>query len=64
LVAAPRSMEEQQGSGTWAVVRYARIRKMTTVVLNPEADGTTAQIHQRQPSELGSGDVSCLKIYV
>ena len=30
LVAAPRSMEEQQGSGTWAVVRYARVRKMTT----------------------------------
>jgi hypothetical protein len=57
-------MEELQGSGTWAVVRYARIRNMTTVVLNPEADGTGAEIHQRQPGEPGSGDVSSLKIDV
>jgi hypothetical protein len=39
LVSAPRSIEDQQMSGTWAVIRYARIRNMTTLVLNPEADG-------------------------
>jgi hypothetical protein len=40
------------------------IRKMTTFLLNPEADGTSAKIHQRQPTEAGSGDVSSLKIDV
>ena len=35
LVAAPRSMEEQQMSGTWAVIRYARVRNLTVVLLEP-----------------------------
>jgi len=43
LVAAPKSMEDQQMSGTWAVIRYARIRSVTTVLLHPEADGTTVE---------------------
>jgi len=43
LVAAPKSMEEQLG-GTWAVIRYARIRGMTTVVLHPEAEGARAEL--------------------
>jgi hypothetical protein len=42
LVAAPRSMEEQQMSGTWAVIRYARIRSATVIVLNPESDRSRA----------------------
>jgi len=37
LVAAPKSMEDQQMSGTWAVIRYARIRSVSTVVLEPGA---------------------------
>jgi hypothetical protein len=44
LVAAPKSMEDQQMSGTWAVIRYARIRSLTTVVLNPEADGGRVEL--------------------
>jgi hypothetical protein len=35
LVTAPKSMEDQLGSGTWTVIRYARIRKLTTVALHP-----------------------------
>ena len=44
LVAAPKSMDDQQMSGTWAVIRYARIRAVATVVLNPEADGTGVEL--------------------
>jgi hypothetical protein len=43
LAAAPKSMEDQQMSGTWAVIRYARIRSVAVVVLNPEADGGRAR---------------------
>ena len=50
LVAAPRSMEDQQMSGTWAVIRYARIRSMTTVVLHPEADGARAKFLDDTPA--------------
>jgi hypothetical protein len=35
LVAAPKSMEDQQGSGTFAVIRYAKLRNVTVVVMEP-----------------------------
>lgn len=35
VVAATRLMEEPQKSGTWAAIRYARIRQMTLIVLEP-----------------------------
>src|SRR5262249_4912727 len=35
LVAAPRAVDEPGRSGTWAVIRYARVRNVTLVLLEP-----------------------------
>jgi hypothetical protein len=35
LVAAPKTKEEQPRSGTWATIRYAKLRNVTVVVLEP-----------------------------
>ena len=35
LVSAPKSREEEEHSDTWATVRYARIRNVAVVVLQP-----------------------------
>jgi hypothetical protein len=35
LVAALKTREEEERSGTWATVRYAKIRNVTVVVLEP-----------------------------
>lgn len=36
LIAAPRSLTEEQRSGTWATVRYARKMGRPVVILDPE----------------------------
>jgi len=54
LVAAPKSMEDQQMSGTWALIRYARIRRVTVVVLNPEADGAGTEPADDKAGTLGN----------
>lgn len=36
VIAAPSSLEEQQRSGTWATIRYARKQKKEVILLNPE----------------------------
>ena len=35
LVAAPEAREGEQGSETWAAIRYARERNVTVVLLRP-----------------------------
>lgn len=42
VIATPSSLKEQQRSGTWATIRYARKQKKEVILLNP------------QPSELKS----------
>lgn len=39
LIAAPKEFEEQLRSGTWATIRYARLRKKELIIVYP--DGTT-----------------------
>ena len=43
LIAAPKTMEEEQRSGTWATIRYARRRKIDIIIIWP--DGSKEVIH-------------------
>ena len=42
LVAAPETAEEQESGEVWSMIRYARVRNVTTVVLHPDSDGSRA----------------------
>lgn len=35
LIAAPKTMQEEQRSGTWSTVRYARKHSKPTIILEP-----------------------------
>jgi hypothetical protein len=35
LIAAPASLQEEQRSGTWATIRYARQRERPVIILDP-----------------------------
>ncbi len=41
LIAAPASLTEEQRSGTWATVRYARFTKTPVIILDPYGGPTT-----------------------
>jgi hypothetical protein len=40
LVACPKGMAEEQRSGTWATVRYARVQNKRVVIVWPNGDAT------------------------
>ena len=47
LIACPRTEQEEQRSGTWATVRYARRNSKPIIILYP--DGTTREENFGQP---------------
>jgi hypothetical protein len=53
LLAAPAEAAERQRSGTWATVRYMRLKGKQVVIIEP--DGATVSDRTRQPSTLGRG---------
>jgi hypothetical protein len=40
LIAAPKSSREEQRSGTWSTVRYARTLRKAIIIINPDGDVT------------------------
>lgn len=49
LIAFPRLMEEEQRSGTWATIRYARRRNVPVTIFWP--DGTTTKSNLQESSQ-------------